>query len=1043
MRRSTRIFPALVAALSAPHALAQAPVELVVDLHQAPAYGLGSQPIFVASDGARTWFWALGPDDLTDLWISDGTTAGTQLALANVASANTMVQEYYLGGVALPSGRAVFIAPSEGFPASGVFGQPTGSDGTPTGSAVLDSALPQTLRATGDCEEFDGEAWFCARAVEPGVPTAFQLWRTDGTAGGTRHAFDAGANPPPAVRGNVVAGGGHVWFTSLTGGAGSGAPSTVWRTDGSGGPPSLAFTTGPDERVELCAWLPASGRVLAVVETVQGVPALDPEWWLLGPAGGEQLADAAIAGARWCVVNGSIAYFVGRVGANPTQLLVTDGTVPGTAVVPDQAQGLVDAVGPSPGTAFGQGLVCLAWHPSLGYEPTYVDRNGMTLLVDAEPGAASAHVSAFVEHAGELYFHGRQGTSFPGALFRTDGTPAGTFSNPGASFVGSAPLWPTGRTQAGPLYAFDEGGGIGSEPWRAEPTTVALVADLTVNATESAEVEPLATLGPRLIFAANDGTAGIEPWITDGTAAGTHLLADLWPGPASSFPGAGVAVGGVAVLTAILPGVGGELVLSDGSAAGSAAVDLAPGPPSSQVANLVAAGGAAWFSADGAGPSGVVEPGLWRSDGTAAGTAQVAAVAVDDEFGQALIYDAEGVGGAAVFFVGVDAGGAELWRSDGTAAGTVRVIDLRPGSGSSFPRAGVAVDGRFFFTADNGLFGREVWVTDGTAVGTTPVTDLAPLGADGVASVGAVAFDQAYVVATPEGSVPSGPVAIDASSLTLRYLVDPALSAADPTLAGPATGGFLVTDGGLLFATEDPAAPKGHARLWRAASVASGAVPVPTPIAAGVPLRAVDAGAGRAVFAGGDGAGTEPWLLACDGATAPLADLFPGPGSSDPGPPARLGAELVFAARAPAYGLELFRTTVATVGGNVVAPLAGGCAQTGSAATLAGVGHPTLAADFDVRLDGGVPLAPVVWAVDVTHVPAPVVGPCATLLPQPLALALGATDVAGTALLDLAVPADPALLDQVLVFQALVVAVPGPFLGISSLSDGLEIVVGP
>ncbi|MEL7161867.1 MAG: ELWxxDGT repeat protein, partial [Bacteroidota bacterium] len=43
-------------------------------------------------------------------------------------------------------------------------------------------------------------------------------------------------------------------------------------------------------------------------------------------------------------------------------------------------------------------------------------------------------------------------------------------------------------------------------------------------------------LGDRLLLTANDGVHGAEPWITDGTSAGTRLVADLNPGPGSSNP---------------------------------------------------------------------------------------------------------------------------------------------------------------------------------------------------------------------------------------------------------------------------------------------------------------------------------------------------------------------------------------------------------------------------------------------------------------------------------------------------------------------------
>ena len=41
-------------------------------------------------------------------------------------------------------------------------------------------------------------------------------------------------------------------------------------------------------------------------------------------------------------------------------------------------------------------------------------------------------------------------------------------------------------------------------------------------------------LGDKLIFKATDKASGTEPWVTDGTTAGTGLLKDIFPGTASS-----------------------------------------------------------------------------------------------------------------------------------------------------------------------------------------------------------------------------------------------------------------------------------------------------------------------------------------------------------------------------------------------------------------------------------------------------------------------------------------------------------------------------
>jgi len=39
-----------------------------------------------------------------------------------------------------------------------------------------------------------------------------------------------------------------------------------------------------------------------------------------------------------------------------------------------------------------------------------------------------------------------------------------------------------------------------------------------------------------VVFAADDGAHGLEPWVTDGTPEGTHLVTDLMAGPRGSSP---------------------------------------------------------------------------------------------------------------------------------------------------------------------------------------------------------------------------------------------------------------------------------------------------------------------------------------------------------------------------------------------------------------------------------------------------------------------------------------------------------------------------
>src|SRR5262245_20885600 len=68
------------------------------------------------------------------------------------------------------------------------------------------------------------------------------------------------------------------------------------------------------------------------------------------------------------------------------------------------------------------------------------------------------------------------------------------------------------------------------------------------------------------LFTANSPATGTEMWRTDGTEAGTFLLADIWPGIFSgvvNFPAE--CVGNFGYFAAVDPGHGSELWVTDGS----------------------------------------------------------------------------------------------------------------------------------------------------------------------------------------------------------------------------------------------------------------------------------------------------------------------------------------------------------------------------------------------------------------------------------------------------------------------------------------------
>jgi len=229
----------------------------------------------------------------------------------------------------------------------------------------------------------------------------------------------------------------------------------------------------------------------------------------------------------------------------------------------------------------------------------------------------------------------------------------------------------------------------------------------------------LANVGGKLYFTANDGRHGFELWRSDGRVRGTRMVKDIHPGAASSYPLRVTPSSGAPVFYFVADdGVhGAELWRSDGSGAGTMMVkDLAAGTGYSGAFELTNVDGMLYFGVCIC-AQGPPNAGLWRSDGTEAGTTQLKQIV---DF-QSLI-DVNGTlyfGGAGddpMFKIG-------LWRSDGTAAGTTAVKDM-----GGLPAEITNVNGALYFRGDDGVHGLELWRSDGTEAGTTMVRDINPAG---------------------------------------------------------------------------------------------------------------------------------------------------------------------------------------------------------------------------------------------------------------------------------------------------------------------------
>jgi ELWxxDGT repeat protein len=197
--------------------------------------------------------------------------------------------------------------------------------------------------------------------------------------------------------------------------------------------------------------------------------------------------------------------------------------------------------------------------------------------------------------------------------------------------------------------------------WKSDgtPEGTVLVSQFAGAASGASLDVPLVATGGSVYFAAapEDDPGNVELWKSDGTAAGTTRVRDVYPGATGSKPDSIARVGNRVYFAATDPDAGRELWTTDGTEAGTARVaDVAPGAAGSAPKVVGGAGGRVYFAAD---------------DATH---------------------------------------GAELWTSDGTPDGTTLVADVAPGARASTPLYATAAGAKLLFWADDGVHGIEPWV---------------------------------------------------------------------------------------------------------------------------------------------------------------------------------------------------------------------------------------------------------------------------------------------------------------------------------------------
>lgn len=738
-------------------------------------------------------------------------------------------------------------------------------------------------------------------------------------------------------------------------------------------------------------------------------------------------------------------------------------------------------------TATTAGVFYTATEAHSGEELYFADGAGGAVLLELVPGAAGHKVKELVGLGNRLVFVSKGGLSSL-RLWASDGTPAGTapvLAEPDGFKAKPADL----TAAAGLVWFTADDAEVGNEVFATNgtPAGTGLVADVNPGPLNGSSSPGLfADVGGKLFFAADDGLSGREPWVSDGTLAGTHLLRDVIPGASGSEPSEVVAFDDRLVFATEESSHGsGLLLVTDGTELGT---ELLATQALTSVERLFATPERVYF----AGSSDAAGEELWSTDGTVAGTQQLA----DLEPGSGhssprdfrrlpsgtVVFSARttGVGGglwtveadaveflldvepqnlnsvsgeSAVFgdelvFRASDAeAGCEPWLTDGTPEGTHRLADLEPGSGDSDLEQPTVVGTQLYFTATTDATGRELWFTDGTEAGTQLVGDFVP-GAESSHPILHTALDGRLLFSVlSDSSTFAGPNRnlwiTDGTPEGTELLLDMSGSAPSPGVRGP-----VAAAGGIAyFAVDDHTSTD---ELWKTDGTAVGTVlvadPDPLELLPGQKVEEIESvgGDARILFRGhAPGSGGELW--ASDGTglgTTLLADLDPGVFDSSPARFFRAGDTVFFTARTHDLGTELYSLPFAATGSWAIQPYGSACAGTGGLApALASDGPAHLGASLALELDA-VPAgvaAVLLWSP--TRAAFEWNAECKLYVGSPLFVgAVVVTDLDG-AEVSLAIPDVPSIAGLPLHFQFGVDDASAP-IG-STWTQGLEVLLGP
>ena len=361
----------------------------------------------LTSSGGKLFFTSSGAAGSEELWVSDGTAAGTAV-VKDFQSSNHLGAD--ISRVTAAAGKVFFTA-TDGFSTDLWV-----SDGTATGTSVVYTINPSNAYyGSGfyDLTGTTGNLFFLAGNNINGI----QLWSSDGTTTQRLTNFEGGFfESQGVVPLQFVAIGNQFYFAVFN----DDTDAALWKSDGTPGNTVMvasAFPSGQppgSDAVDL-ANLTAVNSTLFFTVNSSGVTQL---WSSDGsPQGTNQMSPTSLAGDNFSdlaslVSLGNVLIFTADDGIHGDELWSSDGTANGTTLIDDIDPGIGSGIGGSILGVENDGLLYFAADDGThGYEPWVTDgtQQGTEMIADVNPGPASSYPDLLAGVNGQILFYYNDG----------------------------------------------------------------------------------------------------------------------------------------------------------------------------------------------------------------------------------------------------------------------------------------------------------------------------------------------------------------------------------------------------------------------------------------------------------------------------------------------------------------------------------------------------------------------------------------------------------------------------------------------------------